>query len=316
MNTMSIDAMIGFLGKSSLEYDQNRVNGILTEIDFRRYVEGLGFTERVSFGGWIARSGGSNIYGHNEIVLFSEIIQPQKSYSPNRKMPDPPYGLHTISSILRQNGITSYYCSAIILNSNDAETVEWHALEIGVPSQKTYNKISNGGLIGFMQNMARVDSKNQNTKVSDIPVEVIAEEFSKASLRVSLQNIYMMEILDIDALFWGKQQTYLVEVGENAHSTDDYLGDYFIIDIETFIMFSHFTAKRGNLHSLFVVREIDDMVSRNLVNWWFITFEQLAQYASWTPIAGGKNMRGGGSSVVRIPKSEFTELKAQTLAQL
>jgi hypothetical protein len=94
------------------------------------------------------------------------------------------------------------------------------------------------------------------------------------------------------------------------------MGDYFGIDVGPFVKLSFYAAKRGNLHSIFVVREIEDTTTRKLANWWFITFEKMAQYAGWTPISGGTNMRGGASSVIKIPKSQFTALNAETLQQL
>jgi len=36
-----------------------------------------------------------------------------------------------------------------------------------------------------------------------------------------------------------------------------------------------------------------------------IIFDQLAQYASWNQQGGGTNMRGGTSTVVKIPKDQF-----------
>lgn len=71
--------------------------------------------------------------------------------------------------------------------------------------------------------------------------------------------------------------------------------------------------KKGNLHSLFFVREINNTIDRELVNWWFITFDKLAQYASWVPMGGGINMQGGGSTVVKIPKSEFNQVSLENL---
>ena len=77
-----------------------------------------------------------------------------------------------------------------------------------------------------------------------------------------------------------------------------------------------YAAKRGNLHSIFVVREIDDPEVRNLLGWWFITFDTMAQYASWVFTGGGRNMAGGASAVVKIPRAEFQPLNQHTLAAL
>jgi hypothetical protein len=126
----------------------------------------------------------------------------------------------------------------------------------------------------------------------------------------------MAEISDIDGLFWGAQHTYPIEIKEKAPSPSPDLGLFFGLDIGPFVKLAYYAAKRGNLRSLYVVREIDNAVDRNLVRWSYITFDHLAQFASWVPMAGGTNMQGGASSVVRIPRSEFTPLTAETLALL
>ena len=77
-----------------------------------------------------------------------------------------------------------------------------------------------------------------------------------------------------------------------------------------------YAAKRGNLHSLYVVREIDDVESRNLVNWWCITFDKMAQFASWVYSEGGRNMQGGRSATVKIPKAEFDHFNITLLNRL
>jgi hypothetical protein len=82
------------------------------------------------------------------------------------------------------------------------------------------------------------------------------------------------------------------------------------------VKLAFYAAKRGNMHSLFIVREIDDVINRKLMKWWAITFEKLAQYASWIPTGGGKSMTGGASHVVKIPKAEFDELDKNSLELL
>ena len=149
-----------------------------------------------------------------------------------------------------------------------------------------------------------------------IPTAQLAEEFWKEHLRVALNTRYMSEISDVDGIFWGRQYTYPIEVKEKTVANDSRLGDYFGLDLGPFVKLAHYAAKRGNLHSLFVVREITDVESRELINWRYITFDHLAQFASWVPASGGTNMMGGGSTVVKIPKCEFETLTAEALAAL
>jgi hypothetical protein len=78
-----------------------------------------------------------------------------------------------------------------------------------------------------------------------------------------------------------------------------------------FVKLSFYATMSGTLHSMFVVREIDNVQDRNLVHWWFITFNHLARFASWVAQGGGRNMAGGGSTVVKIPRQEFQHLNAR-----
>ncbi|MBZ0142789.1 MAG: hypothetical protein K8F56_04345 [Rhodocyclaceae bacterium] len=126
----------------------------------------------------------------------------------------------------------------------------------------------------------------------------------------------MSEMSDVDGIFWGNQYTYPIEIKEKTAANDNKVGDFFGLDLGPFVKLAFYAAKRGNLHSIFVVREIDNPTTRNLVGWWYIKFDDLAQYASWTPVAGGTNMLGGGSTTVKIPKDQFRPLDAAALSSL
>lgn len=144
----------------------------------------------------------------------------------------------------------------------------------------------------------------------------VPEDFSKGHLRVAFATHYQAEISDIDGIFWGQQHTYPIEIKEKTPAPSKDMGPFFGLDVGPFVKLAFYAAKRGNLHSLYVVREIDNTQDRNLVQWWFIKFDELAQFASWIPQAGGPSMGGGSSSVVRVPKCEFHPLNAQTLTAL
>ena len=62
------------------------------------------------------------------------------------------------------------------------------------------------------------------------------------------------------------------------------------------------------------LRVSKNTTDRELMDWRFITFDRLTQYASWVAQGGGKNIQGGSSTVVKIPKCEFTRLSTTTLA--
>lgn len=315
INSLSLDSMKGYLSKSISSINKNKLNGLKAEVEFRNYLNTLGYGDHVSVGGWIARSEGAGTFGHHVVVLFPETILPGVEYAPDRPLPNPSHGLHTICSTFHQIGIHSYFCTPVVLSENEPLSIKWKCVQLGLPTQQSFAPFPES-LRGFTPRQRRHNFLAGKSDVSSVPELSIPEEFSKEHLRVNFKNYFMAEISDIDGVLWGNQYTYPLEIKEKTAGTDRQVGDYFGLDVGPFVKLAFYAAKRGNLHSLFIVREIDDSDHRNLINWWFITFEKLAQYAGWTPIGGGQNMRGGSSSVIKIPKSEFEELNANALGKL
>ncbi len=304
-----------YLSKSISSLNRNKLNGLLAEIDFRRHIQNEGLEDKVSPGGWIVRNVGAGSFGHRTAVLFPETIEPDVEYA-NRDFEEPPRGLHTICATMHQIGIESYYCIPVINENDNPLSIDWYSTQLGIPSEAPYQLLLDN--IGNFSNerTRRYNFLRYNTNTSEIPDSSIPEEFTKENLRVVFHTKFMAEISDIDGIFWGQQYTYPIEIKEKTPATDNKLGDYFGLDIGPFVKLAFYAAKRGNLHSLFVVREIDNIDERNLVHWWYITFDTLAQYASWVMVGGGTNMQGGGSSVVKIPKAEFSPLDSNNLQSL
>ena len=320
VSTISEAAMRNFLSKSISSgksgKNLNKIRGLLAEVEFRTHLQNLGYGERVSPGGWIARRNRDDgQFGRPTCVFFPEVIEPGVNYALDRDLPQPPLGLHTICATFHQTGIAAYYCAAKVGISGAADSIRWFAMQLGVPAQQPYVAFPDD----FDQFVARSRKHNflsGKSDASNIPSTALAEEFSKEHLRVAFQSRFFSEIADVDGVFWGHQHTYPVEIKEKTVAHDASVGHFFGLDLGPFVKLAFYAAKKGNLHSLFVVREIDNVQTRALVDWWFITFEQLARYASWTPKGGGTNMGGGGSTVVQIPKSEFTPLTAAALDAL
>jgi hypothetical protein len=317
MASISLEEMKSYLSKTLSSINRNKVNGLLAEIDFRKYVSDLGFSSRVSCGGWIVRSDarGEYDFAQNTAVIFPENIQPDQEYLIGRTLPEPQRGLHTICATFHQIGIKSYYCAGMIDNADTGKKIIWKATELGLPEVQPYLDFPQS-IPGFNKRKKRYNFERFHTDTSIIPEYAVPEEFSKEAIRVSFNSHYFAEPSDVDGLFWGKEKTYPVEIKEKTRARDAKIGDYFGLDIGPFVKLAFYAAKKGNLHSMFVVREIDDEQTRNLVAWRFITFDQLAQYASWVFQAGGKSMTGGRSATVKIPANRFKELNAATLNEL
>jgi hypothetical protein len=307
MASLDIAQMRAYLSRSLSSVNRNKLNGIVAEIDFRRHVTDLGFAGRISPGGWVARSKGSDIFGHETCVYFPETILPGANYDPARTPAYPPLGLHTIAATFHQTGVHAYYCAPDVHIPNDYTSVRWRAVQLGIPMIRPFEPFPEM-IPAFKARDRKYNYLRYTSDPSGIDDQFIPEEFSKENVRIAFENRWRAETSDVDAIFWGRQHTYPVEIKEKTAATSTDMGEYFGLDVGPFVKLSFYAAKRGNLHSLFIVREIKDVESRELAGWWAISFDTLAQFASWVFSGGGINMRGGASAVVRIPKSEFAIL--------
>lgn len=316
--SISLDEMRSYLMRTLSSVNRNKLNGLLAEISFREYVTELGFAGRVSEGGWITRcdSRGDFNFGQNTIVFFPETITPNNSYPSDRQLPEPRRGLHTICATFHQIGIRSYFCTATIHRESNLPKVNWHAVQLGRPDAQEYQSFPDC-ISGFNMRQRSYNFERYSNEVSEIPDNAVPIEFSKESLRVSFHSKFYAEISDVDGLFWGQERTYPIEIKEKTRATGDrVIGDFFGLDIGPFVKLAYYAAKRGNLHSIFVVREIDNENDRNLVAWRYITFDHLSQYASWVFRGGGRGMTGGISATVRIPADQFKILNSEALRRL
>ncbi|MBS0570084.1 MAG: hypothetical protein JSS28_05720 [Proteobacteria bacterium] len=250
------------------------------------------------------------------VALFPEVCTDVSELTQDRPLTEPSRGLHTICSTFYQIGIRSFFCSLQVGDPADPATWQWQALRLGTPAEEQWQPLEQA-LAPYLGRRARpYNWLRFHTDTSRIADGFVAEEFLKEHLRVSALTPYTAEISDVDGILWGNEKTYPLEIKEKTAASDTKLGDYFGIDVGPFVKLAYYAAKRGNLHSLFVVREIEDTETRRLKQWWFIPFDRLAQYASWNQQGGGTNMRGGASTVVRIPKDRFTKLNREELGKL
>ncbi len=308
--------MRSFLARSNNSLNANKLNGLLAEVDFKQYPESLGFGERVSRDSWIVRRVGVGEFAHSTAVFFPETILPDTEYSVTRPLPQPDHGLHTICSTFHQTGIDAYFCAGITESPNDYSSLHWKAIQFRLPTQQNYQDFPENVGHLFSRRKRAFNHLRYNTDAQQIPPEAVSEKFSKEHIRVAFNKPFLAEVSNVDGTFWRQQFTYPLEIKEKTSAVDARLGPYFGLDVGPSVKLAHYGTRRGNLRSLLIVREIDDMTSRNLVSWWFITFEDLTNFASWVPKAGGAGMGGGASSVVCIPKSEFKEFTATNLHSL
>lgn len=121
---------------------------------------------------------------------------------------------------------------------------------------------------------------------------------------------------DIDAIFWGEQYTYPIEIKEKTAAEDKQIGEYFEIEIEPFISIAKLFSRRENYESIFFIREAEDNRTKNKSKWWFTTLNKIRQ--DFDRISGqicnSKCNRKNG--VIRISKDFFHPLNRNQLTSL
>lgn len=314
MPGLTLSDMRAYLKKSLSSVNANKINGLLAEIELRDYLDRFGFSGRVSVGGWIFRST-RQAFGEETVAVFPHIVSPEVDFPLDPSKISIPLGLHTICATMHQLGVQSYFAVPILGATASAEGIQWMFIQLGIPVETSPVDLKSIAK-GFIKRTRRHNFLRNNSDTTPIPDRCVPEEFCKENLRVFFQNSFMSEVSDIDSIIWGNRFTYPVEIKEKTSANDSTVGDYFGIDVGPFVKLTHFSARKGNMNALFIVREIVDKDKRDLKNWWFIPFDELAEFASWVPIKGGTNMGGGGSSVIKIPKSKFRPLDAAGLLSL
>jgi len=315
MSHLSLSSMRQFLYSSISSINQNKLNGMIAEIDLRNTLNDLGFSKRISPGGWIVRNVGPEVFGHHTSVFFPETIKVGEDYPENRTFEEPPRALHTICATMHQIGIYSYYCIPVVIRDDDYTSVKWYSTQLGIPSQDSYHP--------FPENLKNYGERTRNynflrykSDSSMIPEVAVPEEFSKEHIRVHFQNKFMCEMSDIDAIFWGEQYTYPIEIKEKTAAEDKQIGEYFEIEIEPFISIAKLFSRRENYESIFFIREAEDNRTKNKSKWWFTTLNKIRQ--DFDRISGqicnSKCNRKNG--VIRISKDFFHPLNRNQLTSL
>lgn len=309
VNKFTRSEMKTFLGGVLSTANNDTKIGLYAENEFRKHIAESGYGNQLSNSGWIARNT-INSFSTSLVAIFPETIYPEVIYPPLSTV-RLPHKLHTICATFHQTGIWSYYAYPNI----DGSAIEWKFKRLGVPTDSGFISMDDV-FSNFRPRTKRYNFLRNKSDADKIPDYFLPEEFSKEHLRVSIQSQYMTELSDIDGIFWGQRLTYPIEVKEKVVGFERNVGNFFGIDVGPFVKLAFYASKRGNLHSLFVVRQINDRTDRNLVAWRYITFEKLAQYASWVPMGGGMNMQGGSSTVIKIPEKEFGYLDSSALEAL
>lgn len=308
---LSRDEMLGFLAQAYSSVNTNKLNGIRAELDFGQYVSNLGFAERSTPGGWIMRPNRVGSFGAaRAVALFPLPVTSDGAPAPDTATIST--GVRAIAPHLQGANIDTYLCAM-------ASNGDWMATLVGRPTEEAPARIVDLLSERFIKRKTAYNFlryKHDPASLGSFSDRDLSSLYAIESLRVQVATHYFAEASDIDTLLWGTSRVYPIEVKEKTRAEAPDIGPWFGLDVGPFAKLAFYAAWYQRFSSLFVVREIADVTSRSLVKWWVIDFDTIAKRASWVQRAGGKNMSGGASAVVRIPLDSFQAFDAEYLKTL
>jgi hypothetical protein len=312
--------------------NRNKINGLRAERDFFRYLTDSGLGDSTTAGGWLFRTDAkkSGHFGSDNIALIPETLIIGEEYS-SVHTSHPSEAVVQACTRLHMLEIAAYYCVPLVYGAD--RKIKWMGKRLGTTrgADKFIDLQEIGELHSFAPRERKAPKpsayyKDHNTELQNIEYlgyDNLSEVFTHEHLFRSFRELFTSEASDFDCIFAGRSKSYPVEIKEKTvgndslkNGTPGLMGEYFGLDMSPFIKLAFFANKAQNMDSLFVVREIDSVETRNLVAWWAITFEEITRGVSLTPMGGGTSMTGGGSTVAKIPKSAFHRMTPEYLESL
>ena len=333
--TLTVNDALDFLETQWASANQNKVNGILTEVRFKSLL--TSHNVHWTPGGWILTPGNNSkttLPTRSKVCLIPQL--PAFPWLP-AQAPNPCPSLTQVSafSFFKQMGVDAYFAqsSGAIPNSFALPTPSSsrtatspvrpasYPASIGVqlvqiqptgpaavvPDAQVFSNFpGRSGARGLRAYpLGRLDrSSSPWTSPS-----VVAELFWFEYVRYYFNRTYLQSNNDLDLFIHGPSgRVYPVEVKGKTPAYDNSIGEWFGIDIGPFAKFSFFTANSNNNDALYVVEEVTPQ--RNHVAWHAITFTELVKACAWVGRGGGTGMTGGASSTYRVPKAAFSSFRS------
>lgn len=297
----------------------NKIPGLVAELDFAAHLDTMGFGDRLVRGGWIVEPESPQFY-QDRVALFPA------PFGSSNAVPATP--VITAAQYLRGAGMRTLYCVPISVNGT---SVEWKAAEMSGPSVGEPSPLVDW-FAGFPPRRRAYVKRTPNANVAPIAnVDRVELDvlFARESMLDVIRADHLVTANDLDYLVWGRRATYPVEIkektvaglgrvraGQNRAQRPDAIGPWLGLDIGPFSKLACFAAAGAGQDSLFVVREIEDRVSRRHKAWHMIRFSELCRSCSWVFQGGGTNMLGGASAVVKVPLRAFQPLDREHLEAL
>lgn len=306
---------------------ENKIKGINAEIRFEAYLNSPLIRPLFDYiipGGWII-SPGKNTYINPTTNGRIAILPIPTSFSWTQGLTSIPFTAQVLAeSYFKQVGIITYF---VKFDTNGQAQIE----DIfALPEKRNYQisysldfyKIGANGLAqvpltNVTSNFTRrngmlgMRAYDLNRVDRTIPVwnntALVTELFWKEYARYFIHRQFLVSSNDLDFFIVGKSgKAYPIEFKSKTAVMDNYIGDWFGIDIGPFSKLSFFVSLSNNMEALYFVEEVD--TNGITIEWWGIKFSELLKTCHWVAQSGGTGMGGGASATIKVPKVSFQAL--------
>jgi hypothetical protein len=116
---------------------------------------------------------------------------------------------------------------------------------------------------------------------------------------------------DVDGFLVGDNgNTFPVEIKEKSRTEKDEFG----IDAGRILMMMRICMTTDS-NALYIIREVDNTESRNLIGYKYITLADMIMNVRWNLQAGGIGMSGGSTQTVMMPADSFSDFSVGVLRE-
>jgi hypothetical protein len=298
--------ILEYFGK---HWTRNKAVGALAELLFQtEVVHRYQLERKIVEGCWIFTPPVADFYARREAFFLHRIDREEGTPLASLAVPPP---VVQASQYLRRLGIRSFYA---IPDTDTALPFEWKAVDLSSEAIGAPQAISS-----FMKDFPARMGKRVVRGGADVSAfanlqdDALLGALTKESFADACMTKWKISAVDVDYFLFGRREILPIEIKEKDPAPDKIMGRYFGLDVGPFIKLSYF-FKAGE--TVYVVREIDNKVQRNLRYWKYLKFTDILDKSDWVGLPGGPPMVGKHSFTVRIPYEAFRDLTREELLEM
>lgn len=302
-------------------FGHNKARGMVAEIAFGDFLKAEHTTAVSKYfeGAWIVSPKVENSLQYRyAIFVLPRLFEDEQIVTQAIHHLEQNRGQQALYTFLHHNGVGVIIVGAISPSANPQE-IEWVSFGyqaerlIRYPTAEPFASWPRGrGRANLNHKVWAKDVLGRFESVSDdnLTAMTLRQAFFygylKKQLKIPLDDPYDVDGFVISYL----GHTLPLEIKEKSATKEGKFG----IDAGRILMMLRFCLA-SNKNAVYIIREVDDSMERNLIDWRYITLSDMVMGASWNLQAGGMGMGGGATQTVMLSGSLFSTFTADTLSE-